>query len=124
MNRRIIKQQQDKQRRQSCSLATMTAHFLGDGLNGNKDNETLKRTVRALEDLLESRNLRAQTTQADLYSRWKSGVNITDDNDEEYKKNDDISENTNIILHLRRYRLNDPLPRRLFAVMVKKKWLK
>ena len=91
----LLEQQQDKQRRQSCSLATAAAHVSSAmGLNGNEDNETLKRTVRALREELARvhGNLRAQTARADLYLRKLQALTYTDDNDEEYKKNGDNSQ--------------------------------
>ena len=58
------------------------------GLNGSEDNETLKRTVRALREELARvhGNLRAQTARADLYLRKLQALTYADDNDEEYKK--------------------------------------
>ena len=64
------------------------------GLNGSEDNETLKRTVRALREELARvhGNLRAQTARADLYLRKLQALTYADDNDEEYKKMGDNSQ--------------------------------
>jgi len=58
-----------------------------------EDNETLKRTVRALREELARvhGNLRAQTARADLYLRKLQALN-EDDGDEKNEKNSNISQ--------------------------------
>jgi len=77
----LLEGQQDKERRQSSSSPSTT---------GMEDNETLKRTVRALREELARvhGNLRAQTARADLYLRKLQALN-EDDSDE---KNSNISQ--------------------------------